>query len=380
MRARAANHMTAGTTTPRAARPAAAIVSHAKIAPAATARAPSAATASRRPPRRPENTRASTRASDGAPRSSSASSWPCSAASLTPSAFDAFSELAAQRVRFQHGLDETARADVAGRDRGVELVLQANGLLPRPLRRRLELPAPLEPLREVLAQPLRPRVGRLARPGELLEDLVAEARPEVAVGVVPGVEADLDDLAAVPVVGRVGERRDLAAEQPHEVALARAPLAEQADGERHRRVPVGDDGGEHRHVVAHAQAVALEVDALGRVDEVGRDAAGELDRRLRRVAGEDLVPDRRRLSGREPRDGASERGPQLVERDRQLVEEVLLEGIVGLDQGCGEEVAEVDLGRDAEAAADELGRRRAWPRAGTPRSRRRSRCRWSRTA
>src|SRR5437773_1475911 len=116
------------------------------------------------------------------------------------------------------------------------------------------------------------------------------------------------------------ERGDLLAQQAHEVALARAPFAEQSERERHRRVPVGDHRREHGYVVANTQVVPVEWDALRRIDQVLGDATGKLEWSRRRRLRESLVPELDRFVG--PRgDRPPERLAQLWERDAERFEQ-----------------------------------------------------------
>ena len=111
---------------------------------------------------------------------------------------------------------------------------------------------------------------------ELLEELARQARPDVAVGIVPGVELDLHDIGdegrgdrrrrrrILPLrrLGRLpgplllrfraaGQRIDFLGQPVHKSRLARPPVAEQPDGERR----VG----------------FLQADQLGESLDVGRD-------------------------------------------------------------------------------------------------------------
>jgi hypothetical protein len=81
---------------------------------------------------------------------------------------------------------------------------------------------------------------------------------------VPGVERHLGDVPAeqrrlglLALPGAVGELVDQLLHQRHEEALAPAPLAEQPDGERQRRLPGEQHGDEHLDVVRGAEAVRL---------------------------------------------------------------------------------------------------------------------------
>ena len=77
---------------------------------------------------------------------------------------------------------------------------------------------------------------------EVVEDVLDEAGPQVALGVVPGVELDLHDplvpgdvaLQLARLAGVGGELADARAEPAHEERLARAPVAEQSDRQRRR--------------------------------------------------------------------------------------------------------------------------------------------------
>ncbi len=98
---------------------------------------------------------------------------------------------------------------------------------------------------------------------EVAEDVFDEARPQVALDVVPGVELDLRDVLVDRQVAlgrarrprRLGDSIDPALESLHEEALAGAPIAEQADGQRGDQRAGGDEVGEGVDLRADADEV-----------------------------------------------------------------------------------------------------------------------------
>lgn len=97
---------------------------------------------------------------------------------------------------------------------------------------------------------------RLARldTGQLPKDLVPETGPEVRVGIGPGVEANLNDVAQIRIT-RGRAFADLVTQQTHERALARAPRTEQAHRQWRGCFSGRDDRGQHLGVHTDTQMI-----------------------------------------------------------------------------------------------------------------------------
>ncbi len=175
---------------------------------------------------------------------------------------------------------------------------------------------------------LRGRTGARRHMGrELLEDVGDEAGPEVGVDVVPGVELHLHDvlaearlrtLAARPL----GQALRRLLHLVHEEALARAPVAEQADRQRRLQVARHRDRGERLRLGRDAQRVDLVLDRIGGV-------AGHGQRVVDRGRGRETS----RGVGIRPRRGRIRHGRggrrRHVARDRGGVLQRLQQGIEG---------------------------------------------------
>lgn len=129
---------------------------------------------------------------------------------------------------------------------------------------------------------------------EVFEDVSDQARPEVGVDVVPGVEADLRDLGVevgIDVLGR--QILDLGVHLLHEEGLARPPVPEHAD--RQRRLDLAADGqlGEGGDLTVDVQEV-VRVGAV--VEDGGQDGGETRDQPSGRRVGLDFGRERQGLS------------------------------------------------------------------------------------
>ena len=115
---------------------------------------------------------------------------------------------------------------------------------------------------------------------QVVEDVRDQARPQVALGVVPGVELDLHDplvpgdvalqLAAVARIG--GQLADPPFEAPHEERLARPPVAEQPHGQRWIDGPRRQQRGERVDVRIDLESLAQILGRPGVIGAVGGEA------------------------------------------------------------------------------------------------------------
>jgi hypothetical protein len=163
---------------------------------------------------------------------------------------------------------------------------------------------------------------------ELGEDVLDQARPQVGLDVVPGVEADLDDVPVkqrVALAVAVADLLDRGVDLLHEVGLARAPLPEHAD--RQRRMDLF--GQTHPR-----ERGRLALDPADQIRRMTGDRVGG-------VVGHHHAARHRDAQG--PQTLAQVRGPDRVQRVQQV-----------LEQQAGGEATDEDLRGDQIAGFESI--------------------------